>query len=233
MARLLPFFIRPFFNAIKILMAMLLLWVLFEILGQYRWYFPANFQASGFLWGREPFFVGSYRAAFYLHILCGPITVVLGLFLYGTGQNQLWLGLHRRLGKLQILLIVFILVPSGLVMATRAHTGKIAGVGFALLSIATLIAALETVRQIRSGCIVKHQRWATRLLILLLSPIALRLLTVSGTLLRAEPHWVYPFSAWASWLFPIFIFEIIQLFKHTRQLDWIPKAFPLDNLDDK
>lgn len=231
MVRLPPLLIRPFYTAIQMLMVVLVLFVLFEILAQYRWYFPANFRAPGFLLGRESFFAGNYRIAFYLHILCGPIAVVLGMFLYGTGQKRKGLYLHRFLGKLQFFLVVFILSPSGLVMATRAHTGKIAGVGFALLSIATLVAAFETVRHIRSGCIPKHQRWATRLLILLLSPIALRLLSVGGTLLQAEPNLFYPFSAWASWLIPIAIFETLRYFNHTNQLDRIPKAFPLENLD--
>lgn len=212
-------------------MALIVLYVLFGIVSQYRWYFPANFQVPGFLMGRESFFVGSYRIAFYLHIICGPIVVILGLLLFGTGQKSIGLSLHRLLGKVQFILVVFILGPSGFVLATRAHTGTVAGVGFALLSIASLIAAFEAVRHARNGDVVKHQRWATRLLILLLSPVVLRLLSIAGPLLQFEPKWFYQVSAWASWLLPILIFELWQSAKSIPQFSWIPNLFVLKNFD--
>ena len=51
--------------------------VLLEILYEYRWYFPANFEAA-FLIGRQDSFVGLYRAAFYAHVISGPLAILLG-----------------------------------------------------------------------------------------------------------------------------------------------------------
>ena len=46
----------------------------------YRDYFPPNFQTD-FLLGRETYFWGAYRWAFYVHLVSGPVSLLLGTIL--------------------------------------------------------------------------------------------------------------------------------------------------------
>ena len=190
-----------------VLTIVIVLFVLAGIVSQYHTYFPPDFQAPGFLKGRQAFFAGAYRIAFYSHVICGPFAILIGMYLYRTGTRGIRLGIHRALGKVQFLLIAIVLVPSGLVMATRAHTGVLAGAGFAFLSVFTMVSAIQAVAHIRQRDLIQHRRWASRLVILLLSPILLRILSMVFLGLGVDSHGTYQFSAWASWLFPLVIFE--------------------------
>jgi hypothetical protein len=97
--------------------------VLLEILLEYRWYFPADFDSSAFLTGRRETFVGIYRMSFYAHIVSGPLAVILGAVLMGSGGRSRFFRMHRCLGKVQMLLVLGAVVPSGLVMASQAFAG--------------------------------------------------------------------------------------------------------------
>jgi len=191
----------------NVLVVLLALRVLAGIVYEYQWYFPANFKVSGFLAGRESFFTGVYRLAFYSHIVCGPFVILIGMFLFWSGNRGIQVSIHRLLGKIQYLTIAIVLVPSGLVMATRAYTGYIAGIGFAVLSVSTFAAATLAVLHIRRGQLIEHRRWASRLTILLFSPILLRTMTGLAVAFRIESPESYRFSVWASWGIPLLVLE--------------------------
>lgn len=180
--------------------------VLLEILFEYRWYFPANFDAS-FLSGRRDSFTGLYRAAFYTHILSGPVAVVLGVFLMVSGGRSRHRSIHRRAGQVQMAIIFGAVVPSGLAMASQAFAGPIAASGFAALSLATAVCAAVALRCALAGRFSAHQRWAGRCFILLCSPLFLRLVSGMVIVLQRESEWIYRLNAWLSWLIPLAIYE--------------------------
>jgi hypothetical protein len=98
-------------------------------------------------------------------------------------------------------------VPSGLIMATHAFTGPIAGFGFASLSIATAVCMLMAVHQIQVHKLLEHQQWATRCFILLCSPLLLRLSSGAAIVSHVESDLTYRLTAWFSWLVPLMIYE--------------------------
>ena len=181
--------------------------VLLTIVYEYRWYFPPNFEDSAFLTGRQEYFDGVYRAAFYGHIISGPVAVVLGFILLISGGRLRVRRLHRWLGRSQFLIVMLVIVPSGLVMATHAFTGPIAGWGFASLSLATGACMVIAVQQARSRKFASHRRWATRCFILLCSPLLLRLMSGAVIVFQLESDLTYRLSAWLSWLIPLAIYE--------------------------
>lgn len=187
--------------------AIVLLKVLVEILYEYRWYFPADFDASAFLIGRRDTFFGVYRAAFYAHILGGPTVVILGLFLMFSGGRSRFARLHRRIGRILMLIVLAIVVPSGLAMAFQATAGPIAGFGFASLSIATAASAAAALHFARKARFRSHQKWATRCFILLCSPLLLRLISGAAIVMQLESDWFYRLNAWLSWLVPLAVCE--------------------------
>ena len=184
--------------------------VLFEILAQYRWYFPADFEQSAFLIGRQSFFHGWYEAAFYTHIVSGPIVLLLACFMMLSGLYSRPLKIHRRIGKLQFLLVIGVMLPSGLIMATRAFAGPIAGAGFATLTVGTAVCMLAAANKARLRQFQSHRLWATRLFILLASPILLRTMTGFLIVTRLESEATYQLNAWLSWFVPLIVFELLR-----------------------
>ncbi len=168
------------------------------IVAEYRWYFPANFDSS-FLSGRRDTFVGVYRAAFYAHIISGPLAVVLGAFLMFSGGKGSYRNAHRWAGRAQMLMVIAIVVPSGFVMAMQAYGGAIAAGGFLTLSLATAVCAAATVVQARARQFGSHQRWASRCFLLLCSPLLLRV--IAGALIVMQLESVsYPAMGPAPWV---------------------------------
>src|SRR5687768_14865399 len=118
------------------LAALLICKVTLSVVIGYRDYFPPNFQ-SDFLLGREPYFWGAYRWAFYVHLVSGPTSLLLGTLLLSERLRSnvpVW---HRRLGRMQGICILLLVAPSGLWMAWYAATGVVAAAGLAALAITT------------------------------------------------------------------------------------------------
>lgn len=180
--------------------------VLGSIVFEYRNYFPANFESS-FLSGKRFFFHGSYRIAFYTHILSGPVALCISAFLMFSGKRKSLHRWHATMGKTLLFLVLFAMLPSGLVMASRAFTGPIAGFGFVVLTLLVSVCIVMAAWHAKNRRFAMHQLWATRTFILLCSPLLLRMMTGATIVLDWESAWTYRFAAWGSWLIPLAIFE--------------------------
>lgn len=186
---------------------MLLAKVFLSILYQYRWYFPADF-SSEFLSGRRDSFHGAYRVAFYAHIISGPLALMFGLFLIISGRRLRRHNIHRWAGRVQAVVVLLVVVPSGLVMACQAFAGPIAGAGLAALSIGTAVCVTVAIHRACKKQFQSHQRWAMRCFILLCSPLLLRLISGIVMVMQLEPNASYRLNAWFSWLIPLIIYEV-------------------------
>jgi Predicted membrane protein (DUF2306) len=194
-----------------------------SILYQYRWYFPPDFDEGVFLIGRRATFHGLYRIAFYTHIIASPIAIVLAALLFFSARtvmiardSQLASSLikvfsrsgraaypwswHRRLGKLQILIVVLFVAPSGIIMAWGTFFGVAAALGFTAQSLATLAAALASIHFARARDIPRHQVWATMTWLLLLGPLVFRVIAGLTIVTNWESILIYQVNSWTSWL---------------------------------
>lgn len=201
---------KPPFDPLRLvqLLACILLCqtTLVVVLG-FRDYFPPNFR-SDFLLGREAYFFGPYQWAFYAHILSGPFALVAGLVLISEAFRRRFPAWHRRLGRAQIMCVIFLVAPSGLWMAFYTATGFVAASGFAALAIATAICGVKGLQSAVQRRFDQHRLWMLRCFALLCSAVVLRLigglsetLTIAGT---------YPFAAWLSWLLPLIFIESLR-----------------------
>ena len=196
-----------------ILLGVLLLikvWV--AIVGNYSLYFPPNFE-QGFLEGRAQIFVGLYRLAFYGHILVGPVCMAIGTVLL-TPWSRRTAMLHRVLGRLQLLLILLVLSPTGMIMAWQSYAGWIAGGGFLSLSVVTAWCALQGWRTALVRRYDDHARWMLRCCILLCSAIVLRIIGGATEFMHWDPETSYRVAAWGSWVVPLLVFEVIERHWH-------------------
>jgi uncharacterized membrane protein len=192
------------------LAVVLILRVLAAILANYPDYFPPNFD-SLFLQGREATFTGVYRPAFYLHIFSGPVVLCNGLVLLSEGVRRRYGGLHRLLGRVQVVVMLGFVLPSSVVMSRHAFGGWPAGLSFLLLSAATASCAIAGVVHARGRRYDRHRRWMLRCYVLICSAVALRLISGAAGLVGVpSPEGAYIVAAWSSWLLPLAAYEIAE-----------------------
>ncbi|HZV07340.1 MAG TPA: DUF2306 domain-containing protein [Gemmataceae bacterium] len=201
---------RVLTTVLRWLAVVLILRVLAVILGNYSDYFPPNFN-SLFLQGREATFRGAYRAAFYMHILSAPFVLFNGLILLNEYVRRRYGGWHRWLGRVQVAVLLFFVLPSSVVMSRRAFGGWPAGLSFLLLSAATASCAIIGVVHACRRNYAQHRRWMLRSYVLICSAVALRLISGTAGLVGVPtPEHAYVFAAWSSWLLPLAIYETVE-----------------------
>ncbi len=200
----------------------LILKVLVGILVNYADYFPPNFEAE-FLLGREDYFFGFYCLAFYVHIVVTPLALVSGLVLLSDGFRRSFPTKHRWIGRLHVTGLLTLLVPSSLWMSAYANGGGVASAGFALLSLGTAACAGMGWRRARERDFKKHRFWMSRCFVMLCSAVVLRLISGAAMAIGFESEWTYPITAWAAWIVPLCVLELIE-----RQMALA--SFPFKNI---
>lgn len=198
-------FSRPF----TILVALLVCKVTLSVVIGYRSYFPPDFE-SDFLLGRDAYFWGAYAWAFYVHLVAGPLSLVLGTVLVSDRFRSIAPASHRPLGRVQAAVVLLLLVPSGLWMARYAATGAVAAWGLGSLSVATAACIVLGVRAAVARRFADHERWMWRTYMLLCSAVVIRLIGGLATVAQFDALWVYPLSCWISWLAPLAALEIVR-----------------------
>lgn len=197
---------------VLILATALLIWkVTLSVVIQYRDYLPPNFD-SDFLQGRESYFWGGYAWAFYVHLASGPVSLVLGTLLLSERFRTFAPQWHQRLGRVQGVCVLLLVAPSGLWMARHAMTGAVAAAGLGSLAIATAACVALGWRAAVRRRFAGHRRWMERTFLLLCSAVVIRMIGGLATVARFDALWLYPLSAWASWLIPLAIFEFTRGF---------------------
>ncbi|MDZ4852770.1 MAG: DUF2306 domain-containing protein [Pirellulaceae bacterium] len=194
---------------LKWLVVLLICKVVVSILSNYSGYFPPNFETD-FLRGRESHFFGAYRFAFFTHIVASPCVLITGLLLLSERLRRRFPVFHRRLGTWHVMTVLFLVAPSGLGMSAFADTGFIAGLGFAMLAIATGFCAAMGWRAAVMHRFESHRRWMLRCYMLLCSAVLLRLFSGAASLINADPAWTYPLAAWITWTVPWICFEAFE-----------------------
>ena len=155
--------------------------------------------------GREGYFFQGYQIPFYVHIVAGPISLVMGWFLV-TKQSHKWRW-HRVAGRIQVANVLVLVAPSGLWMAFYSPSGT-AAVGFGVLAVATWLITLCGFRWALKRDFDRHRRWMLRVFALLCSAVFLRMVGGLATVMNLTQEWIYSFSAWACWLMPLAVIEI-------------------------
>lgn len=197
----------------RFLVCLLILKIVVLTVVSYRDYMPPNFE-SVFLEGRESYFFRGYHWAFYPHIVSGPGSLLLGMILVSDRFRRRFPQWHRVLGRLQVACVLLVVAPSGLWMAKYAAMGPVAGVGFALLAIATGLTAALGWRAAVTRRFDVHRRWMLRCFVLLCSAVVIRVNGGIGLVAGIEAEWFYVQTAWTSWLVPMLVWEMIHRGRH-------------------
>jgi uncharacterized membrane protein len=192
---------------VRPLAAAVVLIVLSKSLLAYVDYLPPNF-SSDFLHGRKGYFFGGYRVAFYAHIVSGPFALLLGTILMSETFRRRWPLWHRRLGRLEVAVVLLAVAPSGLWMARHAIGGPIAAAGLAVLALLTATCTVLGWRAAVRSRFRDHERWMWRTYLLLASAIVVRIIGGMVTAAGVSAAWFDPAAAWASWVAPLAVYEL-------------------------
>ncbi len=197
-------------RSLSVVTLILIVRVALGVLFDYHHYFPPNFQ-SDFLRGREPYFWGLYQWAFFVHVIAGPASLLLGTLLVSERLRKGAPAWHQRLGRIQGICVLVLVAPSGLYMARYAATGGVAAAGLGSLAIVTAACVALGWRAAVQRRIADHRRWMLRTFILLCSAVVIRIIGGLASVLEFDAAWVYPASCWMSWLLPLLVFEFWQV----------------------
>lgn len=192
---------------LRLLACVLILKTLVAVALNFYDYFPPRFD-QGFLIGREAYFFGPYSWAFYVHFITGPLSLLFGTILMSRTFRSRSPAGHRRLGRVQVVTVLLFVAPSGLWMSFHAETGIVAGAGFATLSILTGVFLAFGWRAAVRKQFAIHQRWMSRCFVLLCSAVVIRMIGGAAVSGRYFADWIYPVSAWISWLLPLILLEL-------------------------
>lgn len=200
--------LRILTTVLRWLAVLLILRVLVTILANYPDYFPPNFD-SLFLQGREATFNGTYRAAFYIHIVSAPVVLFNGLILMSEFVRRRHRALHRCLGRVQVIVLLLLVLPSSVVMSRHAFAGWSAGLSFLVLSATTAVCAIAGIVNARRRRYDQHRRWMLRCYVLICSAVTLRLMSgIAGLVEVSSAEVAYIVATWSSWLLPLAATEI-------------------------
>lgn len=207
--------IRRIFAVLRFVAAIVVLKVTIEVVLGYRFYLPPDFSVA-FLMGRERYFFGLYRWAFYVHLLAGPPTLLIGLLLVNNRFRQARPRWHRQLGKLQVVLVLGLLLPSGFWMSFYAQSGPPAGASFLLLTFLTAYTLIMGWRTAVQRRFVAHRAWMFRNYALLSSAVVLRIFGGIGQVLQIREQLYYTTIAWIGWCLPLLFVECVLRYRSRR-----------------
>ena len=197
-------------TACALMAGLLVLKVVASVLLSYPDYFPPNF-SSDFLLGRESHFFGSYQWAFNVHVVAGPLSLLLGLVLISSRFRQRLPQWHRRLGRVQAVAVLLLVTPSGFWMAFYAIGGPIAATGFAVLSVCTAFCMALGWRAAVQRRYRSHEHWMWRCYLLLCSAVIIRMIGGFAVTTGLQSVWIDPIAAWACWVMPLAGYELYRL----------------------
>ena len=187
--------------------------------------FDPNLLREYALSGKYPFLVSKqnlvysllWRVAFYMHI-----TGAMACIVSGFPQFSFWLlrkkrNLHRWLGKIYIVSVLYIACPSGFYMSFFTNGGIMGIIPFMSIAVLWFFTSYTAYRYIKNKNITEHGLWMVRSYALTLSAITFRIYNyIFGIFLDMHPIQNYILSLWISLLGNILIGEIAVLYYKNR-----------------
>ncbi len=156
-----------------------------------------------------------YLMLFYMHITGGGIALLTGWSQFKQKLRNKWLQLHRTLGKIYLVSVLFIGGPGGIYIAFYADGGLVSKVGFGLLGVFWWIFSAQAYMKIRQGDIQEHKLWMIRSYALTFAAVTLRIwLPLLGMGFGFEE--AYPLISWLCWVPNMMFAELII------RKNWVP-----------
>lgn len=136
-----------------------------------------------------------WRASLLVHVVAAMISLPLCLLL-ATRWLQRRVRLHRPIGRVAALVVLFALVPSGFVLAFEAKGGAPSTVGFLLSGVIVLVAMVRGVAAARRRDLLAHQRAMRHVLAQMSVAVTSRAMLICFDVAGVEPTLGYVAALW-------------------------------------
>lgn len=153
---------------------------------------------TGFLAVKQDYIhIQLWRTAFYIHVFTSILTLLAGLTQFSAYILKEHKSLHRMMGKIYLVSVLFINFPSGMILAFYANGHLPTKIAFIILDSLWFWFTLKAFLEIKKRNIQAHKQYMMRSYALTFSAITLRTwkLILSGLFVIA-PDSLYMIDAW-------------------------------------
>jgi uncharacterized membrane protein len=177
---------------------------------------------TGFLQLKQAYLhIDFWRIAFYTHVFTSLFALLTGFTQFSKMLLTSRPIVHRKLGYLYVINVLFITGPAGLIMSFYANGGFSSRTGFILLSVLWIYFTAMALYKAVKKDFTSHRSYMIRSYALTLSAITLRIWkVVLAELTHLGPLDRYKIIAWLGWTLNLILAEIIiiWLIKKAGQL---------------
>jgi hypothetical protein len=198
------------------LLAMLALayfsWLMLRITLQYV---PVNDDVAFLRIKQDIIGITHWRIAFFTHVFSSMFVLLAGFTQFWRGILRKAPSVHRWMGRLYVVDVLFITGPAGFIMALYANGGVPSRIAFTILASLWIFTTAIAFRQVLRRKFASHREWMIRSYALTLSAISLRAWKLSLALLfHPHPMDLYRMAAWLGWVPNLLLAEL--LIRRTR-----------------
>ena len=143
-----------------------------------------------------------------LHVGGAVVALSLGPWQFVRGLRSRWPLVHRLVGRVYVLAVLATSV-GGLLLAPTTHTGRLAGLAFALLALGTLASTAMAFVAIRRRQIARHREWMARSYAFIFTGVSFRLCLVLLPVLGLSFDTAYVVGAWIAWPINLAVAEVL------------------------
>lgn len=161
-----------------------------------------------------------WRYSFYIHVFSSPFVIFSGLFQFNKYFIFKLPKIHRFLGFIYILVLVFVAAPTGFLMGLYANGSFPTQISFSILSVLWMLTTVIAFIKVTKRDFVAHAKWMLRSYALTLSAISLRFFTflIGYFNLPLNPGEAYILVSYSSWIVNLLIAEWLILKKYPEWL---------------
>lgn len=155
----------------------------------------------------------NYLFFFYLHVYTSLFTLFAGFTQFSSSILKKNTNIHRWIGKVYVIVVLFFAAPSGFFIGLYANGGFTSILAFTTLAVLWFACTLKAFTAIKKGDVRTHKKFMYRSYALAFSAVTLRLWKVILVFLfQPSPMDVYQIIAWLGWI-PNVLFVEYLIFK--------------------
>jgi uncharacterized membrane protein len=158
-----------------------------------------------------------YLFIFYIHVYSAIFSLLAGFTQFNSKLLKNYPVIHKTIGKLYFLTVLFLAAPSGFFIGLSANGGFYSKVSFVTLSLLWFYFTLQGFLKIKSKNIQQHREFMLRSFALAFSAITLRLWKVILVyLFQPSPMDLYQIVSWLGWIPNLLLIEL-YIFKQKNK----------------
>lgn len=142
-----------------------------------------------------------WRSAFYIHVFSSCFLLLAGFTQFSNKILKVHKSVHRYIGKMYVLILLFVSGPAGFIMSLYANGGVYSRIGFTLLSVLWLTFTALAWYYVIKRDFKKHREFMILSFSLTCSALTLRLWKYGiAYTLQPAPMDLYRVVAWLGWV---------------------------------